>query len=66
MRPSLRWRLTAIYGGLFFAAGGLLLAINWGLVRGWNTPYPKPRNAVFGPLSLDLDDDEREEEEEER
>jgi hypothetical protein len=36
--------------------------INWGLVRGWNTPYPKPKNAVFAPLSLDLDDDEREEE----
>jgi hypothetical protein len=38
--------------------------INWGLVRGWNMPYPKPRNAVFAPLSLDLDDDEREEEDE--
>ncbi|MEA2703486.1 MAG: hypothetical protein QOD63_1431, partial [Actinomycetota bacterium] len=33
-RPSLRWRLTALYGGLFFAAGGLLLAINYGIVRG--------------------------------
>ncbi|MCU1376329.1 MAG: histidine kinase [Actinomycetia bacterium] len=32
-RPSLRWRLTALYGGLFFAAGGLLLAINYGIVR---------------------------------
>jgi signal transduction histidine kinase len=34
LRPSLRWRLTALYGGLFFAAGGLLLAINYGVVRG--------------------------------
>jgi signal transduction histidine kinase len=32
VRPSLRWRLTAIYGGLFFAAGGLLLAVNYALV----------------------------------
>ncbi|MCU1484408.1 MAG: integral rane sensor signal transduction histidine kinase [Actinomycetia bacterium] len=32
-RPSLRWRLTALYGGLFFAAGGLLVAANFALVR---------------------------------
>jgi YVTN family beta-propeller protein len=33
--------------------------ILWHQVRGWNTPYPGARNAVFAPLSLDLDDDER-------
>jgi signal transduction histidine kinase len=33
MRPTLRWRLTAIYGLLFFAAGGLLLTVNYALVR---------------------------------
>ncbi len=33
--------------------------ILWHQVRGWNTPYPGTRNAVFAPLSLDLDDDER-------
>jgi DNA-binding beta-propeller fold protein YncE len=35
--------------------------ITWGLVRGWKTPYPQVRNAVFAPLSLDIDDDDREE-----
>ncbi len=35
--------------------------ILWHQVRGWNTPYPGTRSAVFAPLSLDLDDDEREE-----
>ncbi len=35
--------------------------ILWHQVRGWNTPYPGTRNAVFAPLSLDLDDDERDE-----
>lgn len=32
-RPSLRWRLTALYGGLFFLAGGVLVATNFALVR---------------------------------
>lgn len=34
--------------------------ILWGMIRGWRAPYPGARNAVFAPLSLDLDDDERE------
>jgi YVTN family beta-propeller protein len=34
--------------------------IVWHQIRGWNTPYPGAKNAVFAPLSLDLDDDERE------
>lgn len=33
--------------------------ILWHQVRGWDTPYPGPRNAVFAPLSLDVDDDDR-------
>ncbi|MBC8165926.1 MAG: bifunctional YncE family protein/alkaline phosphatase family protein [Bryobacteraceae bacterium] len=33
--------------------------IVWGLVRGWNTPYPGRRDAVFSPLSVDVDDDKR-------
>jgi hypothetical protein len=37
--------------------------INWGLVRGWSMPYPQVRNAVFAPLSLDIDDDDRDEQE---
>ncbi|MBI4902306.1 MAG: bifunctional YncE family protein/alkaline phosphatase family protein [Acidobacteria bacterium] len=34
--------------------------ILWGAIRGWETPYPAPKNAVFAPLSLDLEDEERE------
>jgi hypothetical protein len=34
--------------------------ILWHQVRGWDTPYPGPRRAVFAPLSLDVDDDDRE------
>lgn len=37
--------------------------ILWHTVRGWNTPYPAVRQAVFAPLAVDLDDDEREERE---
>jgi signal transduction histidine kinase len=33
-RPSLRWRLTALYAVLFFLAGGVLLLINYRLVEG--------------------------------
>jgi DNA-binding beta-propeller fold protein YncE len=33
--------------------------ILWHSVRGWNTPYPGVRRAVFAPLSLDIDDDDR-------
>jgi hypothetical protein len=35
--------------------------INWGLVHGWQRPYPAVRKAVFTPFAVDLDDDEREE-----
>ncbi len=33
--------------------------ILWHDVRGWNTPYPAIRNAVFAPLAIDVDDDDR-------
>jgi hypothetical protein len=33
--------------------------ILWHAARGWDTPYPGVKRAVFAPLSLDLDDDER-------
>ena len=36
--------------------------IIWGLYRGWNTPYPAPRQSVFSPLAVDVDDEERERE----
>lgn len=32
----------------------------WHLQRGWDTPYPGVKNAVFAPLSNDVDDDDRE------
>lgn len=32
--------------------------IVWGQIRGWTTPYPQPRNAVFAPITLDTDDDD--------
>ncbi len=35
--------------------------ILWHATRGWNTPYPGTRRAVFAPLSLDLEDEEQEE-----
>jgi DNA-binding beta-propeller fold protein YncE len=35
--------------------------IVWGLVHGWQRPYPAVRKAVFTPFAVDLDDDEREE-----
>ena len=33
--------------------------IVWHSVRGWNTKYPGTKNALFAPLSLDIDDDDR-------
>ena len=35
--------------------------ILWHQARGWQTPYPRTRQAVFAPYSIDLDDDEKEE-----
>jgi YVTN family beta-propeller protein len=32
--------------------------ILWHSIRGWDTPYPGARQAVFSPLSLDTDEDE--------
>jgi DNA-binding beta-propeller fold protein YncE len=35
--------------------------ILWHATRGWNTPYPGIRRAVFAPLAVDLEDEEQEE-----
>ncbi len=35
--------------------------ILWGRIRGWDTPYPEPRHAVFAPMSIEVDDDDRDE-----
>lgn len=32
--------------------------IIWGQIRGWKTPYPQPRSAVFAPITLEADDDD--------
>lgn len=42
------------------APTGRVNEILWGLVRGWSTPYPRVQQAVFAPLSLEIDDDDRE------
>ena len=34
--------------------------IIWHQIRGWDAPYPAVRQAVFAPLSIDIDDDDRE------
>jgi len=38
--------------------------IVWGMVKGWNAPYPGVQKGIFAPLAVDLDDDERGEREE--
>lgn len=35
--------------------------ILWHATRGWDTPYPGIRRAVFAPLAVDLEDEEQEE-----
>jgi hypothetical protein len=35
--------------------------IVWGLVNGWDRPYPEVRKGVFSPLAVDLEDEEGEE-----
>jgi DNA-binding beta-propeller fold protein YncE len=43
------------------APTGRLNRILWGVVKGWDVPYPGVRSAIFAPLAIDLDDDERDE-----
>ena len=38
--------------------------ILWGQIKGWRTPYPGVRTAVFSPMALDDDADEVEDEDE--
>jgi DNA-binding beta-propeller fold protein YncE len=40
--------------------------ILWHDAKGWSTPYPGAKQAVFAPLSLDVDDADRDESREER
>lgn len=43
------------------APTGKLNRILWHQVRGWDTPYPGTRNAVFAPLTIEIEDEDREE-----
>jgi DNA-binding beta-propeller fold protein YncE len=43
------------------APSDLLNRILWHDARGWNTPFPGVRHALFFPMSVDLADDERRE-----
>ncbi len=45
------------------APSDLLNRILWHDARGWDTPFPGVRRALFFPMSVDLADDEREERE---
>ncbi len=35
--------------------------IVWGMIKGWRTPYPAVRRAVFAPSAVDLTDDDADE-----
>jgi signal transduction histidine kinase len=50
IRPTVRLRLTLLYGGLFIAAGVLLVAITYGLLRNELAPPPResPPNGQNG------------------
>jgi hypothetical protein len=39
--------------------------ILWHQIKGSTVPYPTVKQAIFAPLSIDIDDDEREERKEE-
>ncbi len=41
------------------APTGQLNRILWSVIKGWNVPYPGVRQAVFAPLTIDVDDDDR-------
>ena len=43
------------------APTGRLNRILWGVIKGWDVPYPGVQSAMFAPLAIDLDDDERDE-----
>ncbi len=38
--------------------------IVWGMVRGWEVPYPEVQQRAFSPLAIEIEDEEREEAEE--
>ena len=47
IRPTVRLRLTLLYGGLFLLAGAMLLVVNYGLVR--SSLPPGPIQVEFAP-----------------
>ena len=58
LRPTVRLRLTLLYGGLFLLAGALLLTVNYGLVRSQLPAEPAHNTVVFArdPSVLPLPD----------
>ena len=48
-RPTIRLRLTLVYGGMFLAAGALLLALNYALVQNSLHRETGPIGVVVGP-----------------
>jgi signal transduction histidine kinase len=59
-QPTVRLRLTLLYGGLFFLAGALLLGLNYALVRRALTSQPptlvrKTTTELFGPDGQQVD-----------
>jgi signal transduction histidine kinase len=53
-RPTIRLRLTLLYGGLFLLAGAVLLALNYGLVRRSLEDRLRPVSVeVAGPTVLE-------------
>lgn len=44
LHPTVRLRLTLLYGALFFVAGLILLALLYGLLRGALAPPPDPKD----------------------
>ena len=57
LRPTVRWRLTLLYGGLFLVCGAGLLAINYTLVAN-ATVAPVSRKVIFraSPLQIQVSD----------
>jgi signal transduction histidine kinase len=52
-KPTIRLRLTLVYGGMFLAAGAVLLALNYALVQRSLTRQPGPVGVQLGPGTIE-------------
>ena len=48
-QPTIRLRLTLVYGGMFLAAGAILLTLNYALVQRGLHRQTEPVGVVFDP-----------------